>query len=189
PYAGRRYLTKEITDYIDSHYPDVNRDLFSSFVEYSFSATKENGQIGFMTPYVWMFISSYEKLRKKIINDRTISSLIQLEYSGFDGATVPICTFTLRNYTSDIKGEYIRLEKFRGAKIQPIKTLEAVRNPNASYRYTFNQNNFKNIPGSPIAYWASDKIINIFKYNKMTKDNFDLKVGLQSGNNKRFIKN
>src|SRR5699024_6712913 len=80
PYAGRRYLTKEITDYIDSHYPDVKSDFFSSFIEYSFSATKENGQIGFMTPYVWMFISSYEKLRKKIIADRNISSLIQLEY-------------------------------------------------------------------------------------------------------------
>src|SRR5699024_4117648 len=87
PYAGRRYVTKEVNNYLDKNYPDVKSDLFSSFVEYSFSATKENGQMGFMTPYVWMFISSYEKMRKKIIEDRNISSLIQLEYSGFDGAT------------------------------------------------------------------------------------------------------
>src|SRR5690625_1195183 len=70
PYAGRRYVTKEVNEYLDKHYSDVKSDLFSSFIEYSFYATKKNGQIGFMTPYVWMFISSYEKLREKIINDR-----------------------------------------------------------------------------------------------------------------------
>src|SRR5699024_615936 len=159
PYAGRRYVTKEVNDYLDKHYSDVKSDLFSSFVEYSFSATKENGQTGFMTPYVWMFISTYEKMRKKIINDRNISSLVQLEYSGFDGATVPICTFTLRNYHSNTNGEYIRLADFRGAANQPIKTLEAIKHPEVSYRYSFNQENFNKIPGIPIAYWASNQVI------------------------------
>src|SRR5699024_7613463 len=162
PYAGRRYVTKEVNDYLDENYPDVKSDLFSSFIEYSFYATKENGQIGFMAPYVWMFISSYEKLRDKIINDRNISSLIQLEYSGFDGATVPICTFTLRNYHSGTDGEYVRLSDFRGAANQPIKTLEAVQNPTVFYRYTFNQDNFSKIPCRPIAYWSSKRTREIY---------------------------
>jgi type II restriction/modification system DNA methylase subunit YeeA len=187
PYAGRRYLTKEIIDYIDENYKDVKSDLFSSFIEYSFDATKDNGQIGFMTPYVWMFITSYEKLREKIIDDRNISSLIQLEYSGFDGATVPICTFTLRNYNSGTSGEYVRLSDFRGAENQPIKTKKAVQNPNVSYRYTFNQKNFSKIPGSQIAYWVSQSIAEIFSESKLGEI-ADVKVGLQTGDNNRFLR-
>ncbi|MFA8439747.1 BREX-1 system adenine-specific DNA-methyltransferase PglX [Pueribacillus sp. YX66] len=188
PYAGNRYVPNETLKNISKHYPEVKSDLFSSFVEYSFNATKQDGQIGFMTPYVWMFISSYEKLRKNIIDNRTISSLIQLEYSGFDGATVPICTFTLRNYSCEVEGEYIRLSDFKGSKNQPIKTLEAVKNPKVYYRYTFAQENFKKVPGNPIIYWASNRVINIFSKNNKINDNVDTKVGLQTGNNERFLR-
>jgi len=188
PYAGRRYMTKEVNDYLDKNYPDVKSDLFSSFIEYSFHATKENGQIGFMTPYVWMFISSYEKLRGKIIRDRNISSLIQLEYSGFDGATVPICTFTLRNYHSGTDGEYVRLSDFRGAANQPIKTLEAVQNPTTSYRYMFNQDNFSEIPGNPIAYWVSSKVINIFNETAQLGDVVEEKQGCATANNNKYLR-
>lgn len=188
PYAGRRYLTKEITDYIDNHYPNVKSDIFSSFMEYSFYATKENGQMGFMTPYVWMFISSYEKLREKIIDDRNISSLVQLEYSGFDGATVPICTFTLRNYNSRTAGEYVRLADFRGAVNQPIKTIEAAQDPTVIYRYSFNQDNFRKIPGSPIAYWISMSQIKNFHENKKI-DNFVVGGnGITTGKNDLFLR-
>src|SRR5699024_3956075 len=162
--------------------------LFSSFIEYSFYATKENGQIGFMAPYVWMFISSYEKLRDKIINDRNISSLIQLEYSGFDGATVPICTFTLRNYHSGTDGEYVRLSDFRGAANQPIKTLEAVQNPTVFYRYTFNQDNFSKIPCRPIAYWSSKRRREIYSSEIKLKKVSEPRTGIQTGKNDVFLK-
>src|SRR5699024_11345340 len=115
------------------------------FAEYSISAIKENVRKGMMTTYLWLFICAYEKTRKKIIYGRNISSLVQLEYSVFDGATVPICTFTLRNYHSNTNGEYIRLADFRGAANQPIKTLEAIKHPEVSYRYSFNQENFNKI--------------------------------------------
>src|SRR5699024_5014453 len=188
PYAGRRYVTKEVNDYLDKHYSDVKSDLFSSFVKYSFRATKENGQTGFMTPYVWMFISTYEKMRKKIINDRNISSLVQLEYSGFDGATVPICTFTLRNYHSNTNDEYIRLADFRGAANQPIKTLEAIKHPEVSYRYSFNQENFNKIPGIPIAYWASNQVIAVFANNKVLSDISYPRLGMATAKNDLFLR-
>ncbi|MFD1203622.1 BREX-1 system adenine-specific DNA-methyltransferase PglX [Sporosarcina contaminans] len=188
PYAGSKYLTPEVSAYLNTNYPDVKSDLFSSFIEYSFNATKENGQMGFMTPFVWMFISSYEKLRKKIINDRTISSLIQLEYSGFDGATVPIGTFTLRNYFSNTKGEYVRLSDFRGPENQPIKTLEAIKNPNVSYRYSINQENFNKIPGTPIAYWVSESMLNTFWNTPLLEEKATPMQGFYSGDNDKFLR-
>ena len=187
PYAGNKYLTPEISSYLLKNYPDVKADLFSSFIEYSFHVTKEHGQIGFMTPFVWMFISSYEKLRKNIINNCTISSLIQLEYSGFDGATVPVCTYTLRNYKSELPGEYIRLSDFKGSKNQPIKALEAVRNPSVPYRFSFNQDKFKEIPNHIFVYWFNENIIDLFHANDLY--NISISDGqTKTGNNDLYLR-
>lgn len=188
PYAGSKYLTSEVANYLAENYANVKSDLFSSFIEYSFFMTKENGQMGFMTPFVWMFILTYEKLRQQIIASRTISSLIQLEYSGFDGATVPICTFTLRNYTNGLNGEYIRLSDFKGSENQPIKTLEAIQNSNVSYRYSCDTNKFSEIPGNPIAYWVSKRIIDIFQ-NAIRLDSIvDPKKGLTTANDAVYVR-
>ncbi|MEK5488199.1 BREX-1 system adenine-specific DNA-methyltransferase PglX [Lysinibacillus sp. FSL M8-0355] len=188
PYAGNKYITDEVTDYLANNYSEVKTDLFSAFISSSFDRTKVNGQIGFMTPFVWMFIVSYEKLRNQIIADKTISSLIQLEYSGFDGATVPICTFTLRNYNNSFLGEYIKLSDFIGVANQPIKTLEAVAKPDCKYRYTTDQNGFKKIPGNPIAYWASDNLLKDFEVGSSMNELIEPKVGLQTGENNQFLR-
>lgn len=188
PYAGSKYLTSEVANYLAENYPNVKSDLFSSFIEYSFYMTKENGQMGFMTPFVWMFILTYEKLRQQIIASRTISSLIQLEYSGFDGATVPICTFTLRNYQNGLNGEYIRLSDFKGSENQPIKTLEAIQNPNVSFRYSYDTNKFSEIPGNPIAYWVSKRVIDIFQ-NAIRLDSIvDPRKGLTTANDAIYVR-
>src|SRR5699024_1131271 len=95
PYMGNKYLNQNLKTYLKKNYQGYEKDLFSAFMIRDLQLTKESGQLGFMSPFVWMFISSYENLRAHFIDQATITSLIQLEYSGFDGATVPICTFTL----------------------------------------------------------------------------------------------
>ncbi|HHY70215.1 MAG TPA: BREX-1 system adenine-specific DNA-methyltransferase PglX, partial [Thermoanaerobacterales bacterium] len=188
PYMGRRNMNADLKKYVGSNYSDVKTDLFSVFIERNYEYAKEYGHLAFMSPFVWMFITTYEKLRKKIIESKAITSLIQLEYSGFDGATVPICTFTLRNSNTGETGEYIRLSDFRGAENQPIKTLEAIQNSDVDYRYTAPAFEFCKIPGSPIAYWASDKAKDIFYNNKKIGDIAQPKVGLQTGNNNRYLR-
>lgn len=188
PYLGRRYQTSATKKYLVENYDDVKTDLFSSFIKSSLNLASKNGHIGFMSPFVWMFISSHEELRKKLITDSTFTSLIQLEYSGFEGATVPICTFTLRNNNKNITGEYIRLSEFVGAKLQPIKTKEAVVHPEVDYRYTFNQNNFKKVPGSPIAFWASDQIVSSFENMESIGKASDVVKGLDTCNNDVFLR-
>lgn len=188
PYLGSKYQTPATKMYLTEYYNDSKSDLFSSFIISSLDLTKNDGHIGFMSPYVWMFISSHEKLRDKIISDSTISSLIQLEYSGFEGATVPICTFTLRNNNEDILGEYIRLSDFVGSRQQPVKAKEAVANPDVTYRYTFNQNNFKEIPGSPIAYWINKNILKIYKKDEYLLNIATPRLGMATANNDNFLR-
>lgn len=188
PYIGYRYLNPLLNDFISKKYSDVKADIFSAFMMYSFSKVIDSGQIGLMTPNVWMFISSYEKLREIIINEKNISSLIQLSTSGFSEAVVHIATFTLRNINIDTSGEYIRLTGFKGIESQPIKTIEAVINPNVEYRYNSKTEKFKKIPGSTIAYWVSESLGDVFYNNKTIGDIYDVKQGMTTADNNRFLR-
>jgi type II restriction/modification system DNA methylase subunit YeeA len=141
-----------------------------------------------MSPFVWMFLSSHEPLRSHLLTRKTLSSLIQLEYSGFDGATVPICTFTLNNsYLSNYKGNYIRLSDFPGSKNQSPRTLEAINNRNCGWFFESDQKSFLNIPNRPIAYWLKDELLDSFSGPKV-KDFGRAMTGLQTGNTEMFLR-
>lgn len=133
PYMGSSSFGPFMSRWVKKGYPDVKSDLFSSFVVRMFDLAKDHGECGVMSPFVWMFIGSYEKLRNEIIDNRTLTSLIQLEYSGFAGATVPICTYTFHNsFIKGYKGGYVRLSNFVGASVQAPKALEAIKTPTAA---------------------------------------------------------
>ncbi|HAQ8254874.1 TPA: BREX-1 system adenine-specific DNA-methyltransferase PglX, partial [Enterococcus faecium] len=187
PYLNK--MDKKLKKYVNDNYSDVKKDLFSVFIKLNSQMLIDNGYASFMTPFVWMFISSYEKLRSFLINERNISSLIQMEYSAFEEATVPICTFTIKN-SNEQDGSYIKLSDFKGGmEVQKIKTLEAIhQHGECDYFYSTNQDNFKKIPGMPIAYWASDNVITDFAQGKLTNDVADAKQGLATGNNNKFLR-
>jgi type II restriction/modification system DNA methylase subunit YeeA len=188
PYINSSRLEGSVKQYIETKYPEAKTDLFATFILRCLELCNEDGLTGFMTPFVWMFISSYEKLREAIIDKHFINNLIQLEYSGFDGATVPICTFTLRNkYVPEGKGSYIRLSDFKGSQNQAPKTLEAIQNPNCGWFYTANQKYFDKIPGSPIGYWLNERFMTI--YDNSILDNYaNPRQGLATGNNDRVLR-
>lgn len=128
PYMGGKGMNPRLSAWLKENYEPVKTDLFSAFVVRNLELALPKGQLGFMTPFVWMFISSYEKLRAILIDQKTITSLIQLEYSGFDGATVPICTFTVENaHKPEFRGGYVRLSDFRGADQQGPRALEIIQ--------------------------------------------------------------
>ncbi|AZV57829.1 BREX-1 system adenine-specific DNA-methyltransferase PglX [Clostridium sp. AWRP] len=188
PYIGNKYLNPILGEFISKNYSAVKSDIFSAFIVYSFSKVKYNGQLAFMTPFVWMFIKSYEKLRNIIIETKNVSTLIQLEYSGLEEATVPVCTFTLRNYKSNILGNYIKLSEFKGVKNQPIKTREAIVNPEVTYRFIISQTKMNNIPGKRFGYWLTDKEIDILNKAKIIDDISFPCTGMQTGSNSKYTR-
>ncbi|WP_225419541.1 BREX-1 system adenine-specific DNA-methyltransferase PglX, partial [Lacticaseibacillus baoqingensis] len=164
-------------------------DLFSVFIWHNINMTKVNGYAGYMTPFVWMFIKSYEKLRTALLSNVKIDSLIQLEYSAFEEATVPINTFVLKNTKNDETGTYLRLSDFKGGMmIQAEKVQEAIADPGVKYLYRTNQTNFKKLPGTPIAYWASAKLIHVFTVSTPIGELWPAQRGLTTGNNAIFLR-
>ena len=189
PYMGNGYLNPLLKEFLKKNYIGYEKDLFSTFMIRNLHFAKPNGQLGFMSPMVWMFITSYEKLRSHFIDNATITSLIQLEYSGFDGATVPICTFTLaKSHIKDFTASYIRLSDFKGSDNQAPKTLEAIQNPRCGWFFNSKPDDFKKIPGSPIAYWLSKQVIDIFENSKSLGEIAQAKQGLATADNNQFLR-
>lgn len=189
PYMGSSSFNPFMSKWVKKNYTDVKSDLFSSFIVRIMDFAGEHGEVGMMTPFVWMFIGSYEKLRNRLIDDKTLTTLIQLEYSGFAGATVPICTFTYHNsHIDDYKGGYVRLADFPGPAVQAPKALEAIHNPNCGWFYRRDADTFKKIPGTPIAYWASDALLDAFTNKEKLGLFAKPQVGLQTSDNDRFLR-
>ncbi len=189
PYIGGQYQTPILKKFLQEQYKGYDKDVFSSFFDRDLAFSKPGGRLGFMSPFVWMFISRYEFLRDRLITNETINSLVQLEYSGFEGATVPICTFTLqKGHVEGQRGCFIRLSDFRGADNQGPKTLEAIRNRSCGWLFEALQDEFRNIPGSPIAYWASEAVHQCFSEHRRLEETIDTREGLTTGSNETFLR-
>lgn len=188
PYMGASNMNPKLNEFIKNNYADYKSDFFSAFVIHASQMTKQSGYCGFFTPYVWMFIQSYEKMRNYLYNQATIETLIQFEYSAFEEATVPVCTFAFQNRHVQKKGCYLRLVDFRGGmEVQRQKTLEASKNHNCGFYYEQSTDDFSKIPGSPVAYWLSNKALDDFEYPKLETE-CAVTRGLTSGDNERFLR-
>lgn len=163
PYMATKYMTPKLKEYVSDRFKEYKSDLFASFLIRCSDFCISDGHIGMLTPYVWMFIQSYVELRKYIYNNMTFSSLVQLEFNAFESACVPVAAFTFRNKKTTLPFEAIRLSEFKGINVQEVKTLEAIKDRNCGFRFTAQQEEFSNIPGSPVAYWVSHNMFNAFK--------------------------
>lgn len=189
PYMGGKGMNTALKDFAKKKFSDSKSDMFAMFIERCQELSKASGETAFVTPYVWMFISSYEQMRKKLVTDATIQSLVQLEYNAFEPACVPVCAFIVgKSHISNFVGSYIKLSEFKGHENQAPKTIEAINNPDCGWFFTAKPDDFKKIPGSPVAYWVSDKIREIFKAHSPIMEVANAVVGLQTGDNNRFLR-
>lgn len=187
PYMGASNMNPKLNDFIKQNYADYKSDFFSAFVIHCSEMVKKSGYCGFFTPYVWLFIQSYEKMRNYLYTQATIETLIQFEYSAFEEATVPVCTFAFQNRHVQKKGCYLRLVDFRGGmEVQRQKTLEAITNHDCGFYYEQSTDNFSKIPGSPVAYWVSPKMLEAFETgNKFAGET---KKGILTGDNNTYLR-
>lgn len=187
PYLNSSYMPSDLKKYVAKNYEDFKNDLFAVFLNKIISMCKDDGHIGMLTPYAWMFISSFEKARNFVNCETSITTMVQLEYNAFEAACVPVVSFTLKKTSVHYDGEYIKLSDFKGAENQAPKTLQAIENPKCSYRYTANQDDYKKIPGSPIAYWIGKQLIEAFE-KCLIKEKCVVTNGLFTCDNDKYLR-
>lgn len=187
PYMGK--LEGKLKEFVIDNYKPYSGDLFSVFMYRNFGYCKADGYSAFMTPFVWMFIKTYEQLRDYIISNKSICTLVQMEYSAYEEATVPICSFVLKNGNNVAKGLYIRLSDFRGGMdVQKKKVLEAISDKDCTYLYESKNSDFKKIPASPIAYWISNGVLQAFASGDNLGTHALARNGMKTGDNNRFLR-
>lgn len=189
PYMGKG-MSDQLSKYLQDFYQDVKSDLFSAFVKRCSGLGIEAAFIGIMSPNVWMYIASYEKLRKWMTTERTLTNLVELPLSGFTGATVQICAYNFVNQTKPLyNGAFVRLIGLKGGDEEMSQyTKNAIANPDCGYFYRMASSEFKKIPGAPIAYWVSDKVRDIFSNSKPLAELASPKQGLATADNDRFLR-
>lgn len=188
PYMGSNYMNNDLGLFLKKEYSLGKSDTFSAFIIYCINKVRQQGHLGFLTPFVWLYILTYENLRELLLSKTTISTLIQLEYNSFPEACVPVVTFTLRNNLTNISGEYINLDKFPGAETQKIKVLETI-DKSVDYRFTKIFKSFVNMPGSEYIFSTTEEISHILSDNKSISEVSECKSGIMTGKDNLFIKN
>lgn len=185
PYMGGKSMNVKLSSFVQKRYPDSKSDLFAVFIEKCCEMTLNNGLQSMITQHSWMFLSSYEKLRKKVISKQTIN-MVHLGAKAFEeisGEVVQTTAFIFRNRDEDAYNAiYIRLVDIDNAKYKECAFLSS------EYRYITQNSNFLNIPSIPIAYWASKKIMSIFSKGDSIGNKYDVKSGLSTGDNDIFVK-
>ncbi len=190
PYIGRKFHTKDLKEFLKHHYKGYEMDVFSAFIDRGIELSKLNGRLGFMTPQVWMFISSFEELRTRLIQQEIITTLVQPEFNAFwSSAHVTICSYIIhKSLLRGYRSTFIRLTDFYGAELQPRKTLEAINDPDCGWLYRAKPDDFGKIPGSPLAYWVSERTREVFSRSKSLSNVAEIKQGLATCNNDLFVR-
>ncbi|MFJ7848156.1 BREX-1 system adenine-specific DNA-methyltransferase PglX [Peribacillus sp. NPDC097224] len=189
PYMGNANMGNDLKNFVQQNYEKSKADLCAVFIESALSQTKKNGYCSMVTMHSWLFLSSYDMLRKYLLDQTTISSILHLGMEAFEGIigkVVQTVAFVLRNNNIDeFKPTGIRLVDFYDGR--KYEKESQFFNPINKFS-SISQNDFNKIPGSPIAYWASDKVVALFNNNSPLSEFVELKVGLQTGENSKYLR-
>lgn len=189
PYMGSSSFNPFMSKWVKKNYSDVKSDLCTCFIERGFSLAKDRGYAAMVTMQSWMFLGSFEKIRAKVIDNKTIVSMAHLGPRAFDaigGEVVNVTADVIYNGRAAYEGAYVRLVDINGSEAKRLKLVEAIQNPACGWFYRRDADTFKQIPGTPIAYWASDRFINLLS-DLITRYSV-ANEGIKTGDNDRFLK-
>ena len=185
PYAGTSNLSANVNNFVKKNYPDSKADLFAVFIERCRQMTADNGYQAMITQHSWMFLSSFEKLREKMMLTETVN-MAHLGARAFEeigGEVVQTAAFVrCANHVDGYKGTYCRLIEPTSQQGKEEMFLAGQN------RYTANQDDFAKIPGEPVAYWVSETFFFIYKSFPQMREVGDLKHGMTTGNNDRCLR-
>lgn len=190
PYMGGGNMNKVLGDFVKTNYPDSKADLMACFMEAGLRMLLPKGFLGMINQHSWMFLSSYENLRKKLIETTFFDTNLHLGARTFPeigGEVVQNASFTFWNNLKEEKGVYLRLVDFGSTELKRENTIKAIKNPKCGWFYTAKQKDFEKIPGSPIGYWLSENWLKVFGKSFISNHSFSNGQNI-TGNNNRFLR-
>lgn len=193
PYMGGGNMNATLSKYVKSNYEEGKADLFSVFMLLAIDRLLPNGKYGMINMQSWMFLSSFEKLRTRLLTENRIDNMLHLGPRTFDelsGEVVQNTAFVITNCEGkDATGAYYRLVDGKNCGDKERMFLEARENDgNRIYYPNVSQHDYEKIPGAPIGYWVSDKVKEIFTSNLALSAVCSPTQGLATADNARFLR-
>lgn len=177
--------------WVQDNYPDEKADTCVCFIERGFNFAEKLSLTSMITMQSWMFLSSYERMRERLIKEKTIVSMVHLgarAFDAIDGEVVSTTAITIANYHDTAQGVYVRLVDLKGEEPKRQALIEAIKNPDYGWLYRADAQDFKAIPGNPIAYWISCNLLAAFKNGMRFGQVAKPKTGLVTGDNNIFMR-
>ena len=185
PYMGGKFYCPALKSFVNDVYKAGKADLYGAFTLRNIALAKNNGFIGMITIPNWMFLSSFEQMRGEIISKSPIASLVH-NGRGIWGSDFGSCSYVLRRCSmSGFSGRFLRLFEKAGSV---ASNEELQRRFHINRRFTTSNNDFKRIPGSPVAYWLSEEARKTFDSGVFIKSIATTRVGMATGDNDRFVR-
>ena len=185
PYMGSAGMSAKLSAFVKKNYPDSKNDLFAVFIEHCEQMTKKNGHQAMITQHAWMFLSSFEKLRGKLLHTDivTMAHLGARAFEEIGGEVVQTTSFIIcKSNITDYKGKYCRLIEPTSQQGKEDMFL-ACEN-----RYIADQSDFPKIPGSPVAYWLNESFIENYEKYPLVGNVSNVKKGMFTGANELFFR-
>ena len=183
PYMGSSGMSAKLSDYVKKNYPDSKSDLFSCFIEHGNGIIKRNRFNCMITMQSWMFLSSFEKMRAKALQTKTITNLMHMENMVMGIAFGTAVTIFRNNVVKGYKGTYNQI------KLQDIENDTPKQFPIQGNRFAqVSTDNFSKIPGSPVAYWVSKAVLDVYSRAKLLGNIASPRTGMTTGDNNRFLR-
>jgi hypothetical protein len=188
PYMGWNGMNGQLQSFVKQSYSDARFDLMTCFMQRCTMAARPKGYWGMINLPSWMFLSSFVKFRGKLIHSQTATSLLHLG-RGIFGSDFGSTAFCFKNSTAQINDVAIFRRLFdRHVDVRTPEEIEKRFLDEGDGYFSFEQKRFKNVPGTPIAYWLSDEVLSAFEDNPSFATQGRVLVGLQTGDNERFIR-
>jgi type II restriction/modification system DNA methylase subunit YeeA len=192
PYMGNKGMNSRLDKWVKLHYKNSKADLYACFIERNLNLVLPKAQVAMITMHAWMFITSFEKLRLKLLNNYTINSLAHFGTRAFDsigGEVVSTVAFILENNSnSERVGNFLRLVEGRSEQEKQDALLEAASKQISDIKYQVKMSDYSKISGSPLAYWIPENIRNLFVLKEKLGDMVEAGNGLQTNDNQLYLK-
>ncbi len=191
PYLGTSGFGKGKEDWFKSNYPNSRTDFFAMFMERCLSLSVKQGYIAMINMQSWMFLSSYEKLRKHLAKNYEFVTMAHLGPRAFDsigGEVVSTTSFVMQNKAPGSQpGAYFRLLEGRSEDEKSKLYLQAIANPDCGWFFRCKTSEFNKIPGAPIAFWVTESVLSLYS-NEPLVNSVVFKEGITTANNDLFLR-
>jgi len=195
PYMGKRGMNSRLREFAHRNYPHGKSNTFAMFIERNGKMAVANGSVPIITMQSWMFLSTFRELRERILEEQWIASMAHLGPRAFDsigGEVVSTTAFVLENNPRPRrKGAFVRLVEGDDEEQKSSILRQTLRKPMVGSRsvlFRASSEDFQEIPGSPVVYWVSDRVREVFSTFQPFRDIGHPKVGMQTSNNDKYLR-